>query len=157
MVTSETALIATADDKASLGWAATMREGVGRAFGDCVRAVRLRAAVLKVAAVGVVLAATVALVPAPAQAYSYGFSSSFGRVGGPHAWIVMTDAELAQASFRAAAQAACARALGIRFSGQACGPAIDAMYRAIDWRRWTNHGVFIEIRWDAKRTYLGRW
>ncbi len=157
MVTTDKTLLSTADSTKPGGRAARVLDGFRETLGSAVHAAKARAIALKVAAVGVVLAAAVALVPAPAQAYSYGYSYNLGRVGGPHAWIVMTDAELAQASFRAAAQAACARALGIKFSGQVCGPAVDAMYAAIDWRRWNNHGVFIEIRWDGRRTYLGRW
>jgi hypothetical protein len=92
-----------------------------------------------------------------ADAMSYGFDGGPGRVGGAHAWIVMTDQELLRESVKAAAAVACSRAIGVPFSGGVCRQAIAKMGRNVRWGGRTNRGVFAEISMWPRRTYIGRW
>ena len=104
------------------------------------------------------LAATIAvsafffLPTTQASAFSAGVS---GWAWNTHVWFIATDRELLQFGVKQAMQRACeAREPGL---GAACGYLIDQLFKRIDTRGWTNHGVWGELYPFPQRIRLGRW
>lgn len=90
-----------------------------------------------------------------AHAMSYGFDWGKGRIGAPHAWIIMNEVELRSEAAKQAASLACTRMIKVPFSGNACSRAIDRMGQRPFGGR-TNRGAFAEVS-VYLRTYIGFW